>query len=154
MRLSKLQKYINNKVINDQVQMLNDNIVNNSSIYNLAERTAVFGENVIDFVRKLPKNIINLVLVRQLIRSATSIGANYVEADCAATKKDFKYKISLCKKEAKETVYWLRMMTKTNIDNLQECDKLQQEAQELLLIFSKILITCEKKDREAKKKLD
>jgi len=145
MRLSKLQKYINNEMTNDQIPMSNGILAINSP-YNLAERTAVFGENVIAFVNKSPKTLANKVLLRQLIRSATSIGANYVEADCAATKKDFKYKISLCKKEAKETAYWLRMIAKANIGKDQDCKILQQEAQELLLIFSKILITCAKKE--------
>ena len=73
--------------------------------YDLEERTAVFGESIIDFVKSLPADIVNNHLVGQVVRSATSIGANYMEADGAVTKKDFKYKIALCRKETKETKY-------------------------------------------------
>ena len=72
-------------------------------IYDLEERTAKFGENAIVFARGLSKNNINNSLINQFVRSATSIGANYMEADGAESGKDFKHKIAICKKEAKET---------------------------------------------------
>jgi len=71
--------------------------------YDLEERTAIFGENVIDFIKSLEKNEINKPLINQIIRSATSIGANYMEANQASSKKDFKNKIRICQKEANET---------------------------------------------------
>ncbi|OGY91206.1 MAG: four helix bundle protein [Candidatus Komeilibacteria bacterium RIFCSPLOWO2_02_FULL_48_11] len=110
----------------------------NAKKYDLEERTAIFGENIIDFARSLEKNIINIPLIKQVIRSGTSIGANYCEADGAESKKDFKHKIRLCKKESKETKHWLRMLAKANENKVEECRKLWQEAQELTLIFSSI----------------
>ena len=107
--------------------------------YDLEERTAVFGENVIEFSKKIKLNVINNSLISQLIRAATSIGANYCEADGAESKKDFKHKIAICKKESKETKHWLRMMSKNNPKLKENCRKLWQEAQELTLIFSSIL---------------
>jgi four helix bundle protein len=74
--------------------------------YDLEERTAVFGERVIDFVKTLPLNTINKELIKQLIRAATSVGANYNEADGAESKKDFRHKIAICRKEAKESKHW------------------------------------------------
>ena len=71
--------------------------------YDLEERTARFGENIIDFIRMIEKNEINRPLSSQIIRSATSIGANYMEANGASSKKDFKNKIKICQKEANET---------------------------------------------------
>jgi four helix bundle protein len=107
--------------------------------YDLIERTAVFGEEVIDFVKILPNSPINRPLISQLIRSATSIGANYMEADCAESKKDFKHKIVICKKEAKETLHWIRMVAHANPNKKERCRKFYKEAHELLLIFSAIL---------------
>ena len=81
-------------------------------IYDLEERTARFGEEIIEFCQKMPKNMITMPLINQLIRSGTSIGSNYCEADCAESKKDFEHKLGICKKEAKESKHWLRMMLK------------------------------------------
>lgn len=107
--------------------------------YDLEERTAVFGEDIINFVKILPDNNVNRPLINQVVRSGTSIGANYMEADGAESKKDFQHKISICKKEAKETMHWLRMIAAANPDKKEECRKLWQEAHELVLIFSSIL---------------
>ena len=119
--------------MNAKAQMPND------KKYDLEERTAVFGENIIDFVKTIPKNVINNELIGQIVRSGTSIGANYTEADGAESKKDFRHKIALCKKEAKETKHWLRMIVRANQNKREECKKLWSEAQELTLIFSSIL---------------
>jgi len=107
--------------------------------YDLAERTARFSENIIEFIKELSPAQINQPLINQIIRSATSIGANYMEADGAESKKDFKHKIGICKKEAKETMYWLRILAKANPANIDKCRKLWQEAHELTLIFSAII---------------
>lgn len=107
--------------------------------YDLEERTAKFGEDIIDFLRLIPKDEITRPIISQLIRSATSIGANYVEADGAESKKDFKHKIAICKKESKETKHWLRMLSKACPDKSDVCRKHWSEAQELVLIFSSIL---------------
>jgi len=115
-------------------------------IYDLEERTAQFGEAVIEFAKTLPKNPVNNPLISQIVRSGTSIGANYAEADGAESKKDFNYKISLCKKEPKETKHWCRMIAKANPDKKSECKKLWTEAQELTLIFSSILRSKKSKE--------
>lgn len=118
---------------------------NDKNRYDLGERTAKFGEEVIEFAKVLPNDSINLSLKSQLVRSGTSIGANYMEADAAESKKDFKYKIALCKKEAKETMHWLRMIAKANPEKKEECRKLWKEAHELALIFSSILKKSKRK---------
>jgi len=107
--------------------------------YDLEERTAKFGENIIEFVKKLPRDPINNPIISQIVRSGTSMGANYMEADGAESKKDFKHKIAICKKESKETMHWLRMIAKANSDKQGECRKLWKEAHELALIFSSII---------------
>ncbi len=108
-------------------------------IYDLGERVSKFGESIIDFAKILPRNEINRPLVSQIVRSGTSMGANYMEADCAESKKDFQHKISICKKESKETLHWIRMIAHANSDKKEECRKLYKECHELLLIFSAIL---------------
>ncbi len=118
---------------------------NDKKIYDLEERTANFGEDIIEFARTLPNISINRPLISQVIRSGTSIGANYMEADAAESKKDFKHKISLCKKEAKETMHWLRMLAKASPSKKDECRNLWKETHELVLIFSTILKDKKKK---------
>ncbi len=110
--------------------------------YDLEERTAKFGENVILFIKSIPANDINRPLMDQIIRSATSVGANYMEANQAGSKKDFKHKISICGKESNETKHWLRMISVANDSHAEHCRKLWKEAHELTLIFAKISKTC------------
>jgi four helix bundle protein len=114
--------------------------------YDLEERTKKFSEDIIVFVKQIPKTIINIPLISQLIKSATSIGANYCEANGASSKKDFKNKIYICKKEARETRYWLELITKANPEFSKEGQEYKQEAHELILIFSKIILTLESKE--------
>lgn len=116
--------------------------------YNLEERTLKFGEEMIIFVNKLPANKVNNELVGQMIRSATSIGANYCEANGASSKKDFRNKICICKKEAKETKYWIQLISVANPDQKDKCRKLWKEAQELTLIFSKIVLTLDERNKK------
>ena len=106
--------------------------------YDLEERTAKFGENVIVFVKTIKETTTSRPLISQLVRSSTSIGANYMEANGASSKKDFRNKIFLCKKEVQEKKFWLRMLSKCCPDKSEELRKLWQEAQELTLIFGKI----------------
>ncbi len=113
--------------------------------YDLEERTAKFGENIIDFIKTTNRNEINRPLVNQIIKSATSIGANYMEANQASSKRDFKNKIRICQKEANETKHWLRMIARANNEKEGECRKLWKEAHELTLIFAKITKSCEPK---------
>lgn len=112
--------------------------------YDLEERTAKYGEAIIDFCRSVPQDVVTKPLVSQLIRSGTSIGANYMEANGASSRKDFKNKIFICKKEAQETKHWLRMLAKALSDKKNAIRPLWQEAQELTLIFQKITNTLNK----------
>jgi four helix bundle protein len=127
---------------NNKAQMSNEvQNPNSKKRYNLEERTAQFGEAIIELVKTFPQNPINSPLVSQIVRAGTSIGANYMEADGAQSKKDFQHKISICRKESKETKHWLRMIAKANPGRRDECQKLSREAQELTLIFSSILLS-------------
>jgi four helix bundle protein len=107
--------------------------------FDLEERTAKFGEEVILFLKTVPKNEITRPLISQFIRSATSIGANYMEADGAESRKDFIHKMGICKKECKETKHWLRMVSISEPITQERCRQLWREAQELTLIFSAII---------------
>lgn len=108
--------------------------------YDLEERTAKFGEDIIELCKKAPKNVVTNPIINQLVRAGTSVGSNYCEANGASSKKDFRNKIFTCKKESKESKYWLRMLAKAVPELKIECRRLWQEAQELTLIFSKIAI--------------
>ena len=79
--------------------------------YDLEERTGKFGENIVVFCQTISQDAVRKPLISQLVRSGTSIGANYMEANGASSKKDFRNKIHICKKEAQETKHWLRIMT-------------------------------------------
>jgi len=111
----------------------------NTKKYDLEERTAKFGEKIIVFSKDISNTPVNRPLISQVVRSGTSIGANYMEADGAESKKDFQHKIAICKKEAKETRHWLRMIGKANLEKLDDCRELWKEANELALIFSSII---------------
>jgi len=106
--------------------------------YDLEERTALFAECVVDLCKSVSKNTVTTPLISQLVRSGTSIGANYCEANGASSKKDFKNKIFICKKEAKETKYWLRILSKSDEKTTEKCRELWKEAQELTHIFTTI----------------
>ena len=108
--------------------------------YDLEARTLKFSSELIDYCKKCTKDTITIPLINQLIRYGTSIGANYREANGASSKKDFQNKIFICKKEAKETLYWIELMGKAinNEKLIKELRKLWQESKELTLIFSKI----------------
>jgi four helix bundle protein len=114
-----------------------------SKNYDLEERTAKFAEDTILLAKSLSKNVINIPLINQLVKSATSIGANYMEANGASSKKDFKNKIYICKKEARETKYWLRIIAKANQTHGAKCSRWWNECQQLTLKFSKIIFTKE-----------
>ena len=106
--------------------------------YDLEERTAKFGEEIIALCKAIRRSPITDPLVNQLIRSGTSVGANYMEANGASSKRDFVNKVFICKKEVQETKHWLRMLASCQPDNATEIRRLWKEAQELTLIFQKI----------------
>jgi len=112
--------------------------------YDLEERTAKFGESIIVFCREVKYNPTVSPLINQLVRSATSIGANYMEANGASSKKDFINKIFICKKEAQETKHWLRMLSSALPEKADVLRVFWKEAQELTLIFQKISSTARK----------
>jgi len=113
--------------------------------YDLEERTAELAEKIIDLMKKLPDNPINRRLIPQLVASGGSLGANYCEASEAESKKDFQHKIGICKKETKESKHWIRLLARANPEFKEEFREIWQEAQELLLIFSKCLETSKRK---------
>ena len=111
---------------------------NGNPAFDLEERTAKFGEAVIAFAKSVPVNDVTRCLISQLVRAATSVGANYVEADDADSRKDFKFKIGLCRREAKETKHHLRMIVAAEKRMRDAAKPVWREAQELNLIFSAI----------------
>ena len=110
----------------------------NNKKWDLEERTAVFGEKIILFCKKVPVNPITAPLITQLVKAGTSIGANYCEADDAESKKDFKHKIGIVKKESRESKHFIRMMAVAVPELKDEAKPLWQEAKELNLIFNSI----------------
>jgi len=107
--------------------------------YDLEERTAKFGEEVIKLCKLVDQDAVTKPLINQLVRSSTSVGANYMEANAASSRKDFKNKVHICKKEVQETKHWLRMIATSRPEKKEDLRGLWQEAQELTLIFGKIL---------------
>jgi four helix bundle protein len=110
--------------------------------YDLEKRTAKFGESVIFFARLIPRDPVSVPLISQFVDSGTSVGANYCEADDAISKRDFRHKISICKKEARETKYWLRMIVAAVPELRIKARILWKEANELHLIFAAIWRRC------------
>ena len=106
--------------------------------YDLEDRTFEFAKNVRELVKKLPRTIANIEDGKQLIKSSGSVGANYIEANEALSKKDFMMRIKISRKEAKESRYWLRLLDIPN-DLENERQILIDEAEELKNIFSSIL---------------
>jgi four helix bundle protein len=107
-------------------------------VYDLEERTARLGEMVIEFAKTIPQNPVTNRIIGQLIGAGTSVGANYVEADDAVSKRDFLKSVGTCRKEARETKHFLRMAVRAVPDLKPEARKIWMEARELHLIFSKI----------------
>ena len=108
------------------------------SQFDLEERTAQFGEAVVVFAKRVPVNLVTSPLISQLVRAATSIGANYLEADDADTKKEFRHRIGIARREARETKHQLRMIVAAEPQLRDEARPLWTEAKELNLIFGAI----------------
>jgi len=114
--------------------------IKNPKQYDLEDRTLEFAKKVRSFVKVLPKTAGNFEDGKQLIRSSGSVGANYIEANEAVSKKDFLFRIKICRKEAKESRYWLKLVDTNNLEDLEKTRfLLQAEATELLKIFGAIL---------------
>lgn len=115
-------------------------MIKDKKVYDLEERTFIFAKNCRLFIKKISKTVSNLEDGKQLIRSSGSVGANYIEANESLSKKDFQMRIKICRKEAKESAYWLRLIIETNDDNIKKQGLLlYNEAIELKKIFSSIL---------------
>ena len=108
--------------------------------FDLEERTLKFGKDIISLVNKLPRNVVNLNLCSQIIRSGTSVGANYREANASLGNKDFLMKARICKKEAMETLYWLKLLVENNLTFKDEFIRLIDENEQLVRIFSAIIL--------------
>lgn len=111
----------------------------NSKQYDLEERTLEFAMRSVKFFKESPKTVANGEIGKQLIRAATSVGANYIEANEALSKKDFLMRIKICRKEAKESGYWLKLIEANNPDLRNEQELLLKESIELMKIFGSIL---------------
>lgn len=111
----------------------------NPKVYDLEDRTLKFSRKLIRMINSLPRNHVNHELVSQVMRSGTSVGANYREANETVTIKDFKFRIRVCKKEAKETIYWLDLIAENNKFKIAEIKLLAKEADEFVRIFAAIL---------------
>ncbi|MFA5188673.1 MAG: four helix bundle protein [Patescibacteria group bacterium] len=107
--------------------------------YDLEDRTLELGKEIIRLCKTLPANTINFRLIDQSIRSGTSVGANYREANETDTKKDFRFKIRICLREARETIYWLELIKEANQNFSARIDKLISETREIVKIFGSIL---------------
>jgi four helix bundle protein len=109
-----------------------------TAVYDLEERTARFGEKIILFAKKIPRSPVNNRLINQLVGAGTSVGANYCEADDGVSKPDFKHRIGTCRKEARETKFFLRMIATAEPNLKPEAREIWREACALHLIFSRI----------------
>ena len=116
--------------------------IQNPKRYDLEDRTFRFAKRVIEYVRALPKTITNIEISKQLTRSSGSVGANYIEANEALSKRDFIMRIKISRKEAKESCYWIGL-SETSEDRLKEKEALAQESNELMKIFGAILHNSE-----------
>jgi four helix bundle protein len=112
--------------------------LSNEKTYDLEERTAKFGEDVIKFCKDIPRSELTKRIIDQLVGCSTSVGANYCEADDAESPKDFVHKIGLCKKESREAKHFLRMAAVAVPEMADRARKLWLEAKELNLIFNAI----------------
>ena len=123
---------------NDRVEFVVREESGDSRVYDLEERTARFGEIIIDFAKSIPQNPVTNRIITQLVGAGTSVGANYVEADDAVSKKEFLKSIGTCRKEARETKHFLRMAVRAVPGLKPEAREIWLEARELHLIFSRI----------------
>ena len=118
----------------------------NQGEFDLEERTARFGEAVISFAKRIPVNPVTTPLISQVVRAATSVGANYCEADEAESGKEFRYRIGVCKRESRETKHQVRMIASAQPELRDEGRTIWQEAKELTLIFAAIIRKYDKRD--------
>jgi len=133
-----------NSMINTKFETLNTKQTQifktqNSKPYDLGERTKKFALSVREYIKSLPRTIADIEDAKQLIRSSGSVGANYIEAEESLSRKDFIMRIKICRKEAKESRYWLELADARE-GLLTEKENLIQEATELMKIFGSIVM--------------
>ncbi len=134
-----------NNYNNVKCQSSNPKTPNPNKVYNIQERTVKFSQDIIDFSRRLSNNLITRPMIVQLVMSGTSVGANCAEADEASSRKNFINKITIAKKEVKETKYWLRLIIHSIPHSKRDAKNLWQEAQELNLILAAIVRSAKSK---------
>jgi len=125
----------------DTKQIQNTN-KQNPKQYDLENRTLRFARSTVKFLNKVPKTVVNMEIMKQLIRSSGSVGANYIEANESLSKKDFQMRIKICRKEAKESIYWLKLLEINNSEIGKEREILIKEATEIMKIFGAIIEKC------------
>ena len=135
---------VGGQILNSKKEAPNKSQILSPKRYDLEERTLEFGRRTIRLCKSLPKDVVNRNLCDQLIRSGTSMGANYREANETDTKRDFKSRIRITKKEAKETVYWLELIIEANPGLKERILPLLEEAKELMRIFGSIYESTKK----------
>ena len=108
---------------------------------NLEERTFKFAQNIINLCKSINQNVITRPIISQLVKSGTSVGANYRESQNASSRKDFRNKLYICKKEISETEYWLKLLKEYDFARI---DLLEKESRELILIFGKSISSINK----------
>ena len=113
--------------------------IQNSKQYDLEERTMAYAASVRKFVKSVPRTPINQNDLIQLLRSSGSVGANYIEANESISRKDFVHRVKICRKEVKESIYWLKLLDVANNQLNQERNRLINEATELMKIFGSII---------------
>jgi len=112
----------------------------NSKHFDLEERTLKFSKETIKFINRLPRTLANNEIAKQLIRSSGSVGANYIEANEALSKKDFKMRIKICRKEAKESIYWMKLIEVKNKESEGKRESLIDEATQLVKIVCYLVL--------------
>lgn len=125
--------------MNTSFEMANGKGQTASKAFDLRERTAVFGEEVVTWCLGLKANHVSRPLISQLVRSATSVGANYAEASNSSSKKDYRNKVYIAKKEIQETLHWLKMLRPCFPENEAGIKNFEREADELLRILQSII---------------
>jgi four helix bundle protein len=113
--------------------------IEKSKRYDLENRTIKYAKSVREFVKLLPKTLINMDDLKQLLRSSGSVGANYIEANEAISRKDFIHRIKICRKEAKESRYWLQLLEMDDSELIIQKDNLIDETNQLMKIFGSII---------------
>ncbi len=128
-----------NPQVPSKSQITMTKIPNKAKEYDLEKRTLEFSKRIVRMCKVLPKDIINIELIKQGLRSGTAIGSNYIEANDALSKRDFVHRLRIARKEAKETIYWLELIIEANQDLRPRVQPLEEEADELKKILSAII---------------